>query len=183
MRDNFETADSCPIGRVENTVVAWRYDGAGRRTIDVTQAENLWGRIISDASPVPFPWLQSFAVLWSMPRDGYIAAAFDVPEAVDLATWGKFTHGETLPGPATDMAISRWCGDFNPPEPGCSFRGTTTGQAMSVYKRIGAIVNVACVVEPGETYYVNVRVTDPEVVNGQCTASTCRTTIQHNHTP
>jgi hypothetical protein len=118
-----------------------------------------------------------------MPRDGYIAAAFDVPLENNVITWGKFTHGETLPGPATDMAISEWCGDFNPPEPGCSFRGTTGGQGMSVYKRTAAAINVACVVEPGKVYYANIRITDPDVVNGSCAALACKTTIQHNHTP
>jgi len=183
MRDNFELAGSCPGGRVEQTVVAWRYDGAGRRTIDVTLADNLWGRGDSNGTPVAFPWMQSFIVLWGMPRDGYIAAAFDVPLGSNVLTWGKFTHGETLPGPPTDMAISEWCGDFNPPEPGCSFHGTSAGQSMSIYKRTGAAINVACVVEPGKFYYANIRITDPDVVNGSCNTQVCRTSIQNNHVP
>ena len=72
--DDFETAGACPPGRIRSTVMSWRYDGIGRTATDVTRAENIWGRSQAGMPTVPFPWLNYYAIFWSMPRNGYIAA-------------------------------------------------------------------------------------------------------------
>lgn len=180
MRDGFEPEGWCPAGRVTHTVVSWRYDGIGRRGTDVTLAENIWGRSTASGPSVGYPWLNFFAVFWALPRHGYVAAAFDVPEDVAPTQWGMFTHGETLPGPATDMAISDWCGDFSPPEPECVRRATGTGQRMGTHRLPDAEILVACTLRPGERRYINVRISDPLVDDFYCGAQTCQTTVQHN---
>ena len=162
-------------------MMSWRYDGIGRVVSDVTMAENIWGRAYAGAPTVPFPWLNYFAVFWSFPRSGYVAAQFTVPEDLQATAWGVFTHGETLPGPETDMAISRQCGDFNPPEEFCQRRGTRAGQRMGLWRTpMGTMA--ACELEPGQTYYVNIRLSDPDAENFFCNSQACKTTVQTNHT-
>lgn len=179
---SFEPAGSCPAGRVESTMMSWRYDGIGRRIIDVTLAENIWGRGNPGAPTVPFPWMNVFSIFWNFPRDGYVAARFDVPLDVPSWSFGMFTHGETIPGPATDMAISPRCGDFNPAQEYCQMRATRAGQRMGTWGLPG-FPGVACKLQPGQTYYLNIRLTDPEVEDYFCNAGTCQFTVQHNHTP
>ena len=128
---SFEPAGSCPAGRIESTMMSWRYDGIGRRIVDVTRAENIWGRGNAGAPTVPFPWMNVFSLFWSFPRNGYVAAQFDVPLDVPSWSFGMFTHGETIPGPATDMAISARCGDFNPAHEYCQMRGKRAGHQES----------------------------------------------------
>ena len=179
---SFEPAGSCPAGRIESTMMSWRYDGIGRRIVDVTRAENIWGRGNAGAPTVPFPWMNVFSLFWSFPRNGYLAAQFDVPLDVPSWSFGMFTHGETIPGPATDMAISARCGDFNPAHEYCQMRGTRAGQRMGTWGLPG-FPGVACKLQPGQTYYLNIRLTDPAVEDYFCNAGTCQFSVQHNHTP
>ena len=183
MRDGFEPEGWCPAGRVTQTVVSWRYDGIGRRGTDVTLADNIWGRSTASGPSVGYPWLNYYAIFWAMPRHGYIAARFDVPPWALPTQWGMFTHGETLPGPATDMAISDRCGDFNPPEDWCLREGTVVAQRMGTYKQPEAPLFAGCELPIGGSYYINIRLTDPNVVHGQCSGAACQHTIQNNHTP
>ena len=177
--DDFETTGACPPGRIRSTVMAWRYDGVGRTATDVTRAENIWGRSQAGMPTVPLPWLNYFAIFWSLPRNGYVAAEFTVPTDLQDAS-GMFTHGETLPGPETDMAISTRCGDFNPPEAFCLRADTRTGQRMGTW-RIGAAGPIAaCELTAGRTYYINIRFSDPAAQSFYCNGSTCQTTVQHN---
>lgn len=178
--DDFESPGACPAGRIHSTVVSWRYDGIGRTNTDVTLAENIWGRAAAGVPSVPFPWLNFYAIFWSMPRTGYIAAEFTVPTDLQGTTWGMFTHGETLPGPQTDMAVSTRCGDFNPPEEFCRRADTRAGQRMGTW-RVGAAGPIAaCELAAGRTYYLNIRFSDPAVQDFYCNGSTCQTTVQHN---
>lgn len=179
--DGYDSQGDCPRGRIESTMMSWRYDGIGRRIVDVTQAENIWGRAHAGGATVPFPWMNVFAVFWSLPRHGYVAARFEVPMDMPAWAWGMFTHGETLPGPATDMAISPRCGDFNPSGLFCQMRSTGVGQRMGVWGMPG-FPGVACKLVPGQTYYINIRLSDPEVEDYFCNAGACQTTVQHNHT-
>jgi hypothetical protein len=179
-RDGFDPPGSCPQGRITHTVVSWRYDGIGRRGTDVMHAENIWGRSTATGPSVGYPWLNFFAVFWALPRHGYVAAVFDIPSDIPPGQWGMFTHGETIPGPATDMAISDWCGDFNPPEPDCVRRNTGTGHRMGTHAvRPGGPI-VACPLEASGSYYVNIRFTDPNAQDFYCGPQTCQTTVQHN---
>jgi hypothetical protein len=182
-RNGYEVPGACPQGRITQTVVSWRYDGIGRKLTDVTVADNIWGRSTANAPPIQYPWLNYYAVFWAMPRHGYIAARFDVPPWTLPTQWGMFTHGETLPGPATDMAISDQCGDFNPPEDWCLREGTVVAQRMGTYKQPEAPLFAGCELPIGGSYYINIRLTDPNVVHGQCSGAACQHTIQNNHTP
>ena len=180
--DGFDQSGSCPTGRIGSTMMSWRYDGIGRVLTDVTRAENIWGRAYAGAPTVPFPWLNYYAIFWSFPRTGYVAAQFIVPTDLPAASWGMYTHGETIAGPATDMAISKRCGDFRPAEEYCHRYGTHAGQRMGLWQMPGGMV-AGCELEPGQTYYVNIRLTDPEVDHSLCNHLACQTTVQHNHTP
>jgi hypothetical protein len=182
-RNGYDPVGSCPQGRITQTVVSWRYDGIGRKVTDVTKAENIWGRSTATAIPVPYPWLNYYAIFWAMPRHGYIAAEFTVPPWTPSVQWGIFTHGESLPGPETDMAISTECGDFNPPEPFCLKTNTAVAQRMGQHKLPNAALVAGCELEVGGTYYINIRLTDPNVIHGQCSGAACQHTVQSNHTP
>lgn len=183
-RNGYEEPGYCPAGRITHTTVSWRYDGIGRRLVDVTKADEIWGRHTASAPTVPYPWMNYFAVFWQLPRNGYVSAQFTIPPWVPTWQWSKMTHGETLPGPETDIAYSDWCGDFNPPEPHCATFGTRTGQGLGTYKLPDAPVLTACNLNPGGTYYVNFRFTDPNAVDlTYCGTSWCRTTVNNNHTP
>jgi hypothetical protein len=179
--DGYDKPGACPAGRIESTMVSWRYDGIGRRVIDATQAENIWGRAYAGGPTIGFPWMNVFAIFWSFPRNGYIAARFEVPMDTPSWAWGMFTHGETIPGPATDMAISPRCGDFNPPGQFCQARGTRIGQRMGTWGMPG-FPGVSCKLQPGQAYYLNIRLSDPTVEDYFCNTGACQTTVQHNHT-
>jgi hypothetical protein len=183
MRDAFEVPGYCPPGRVAHTTVSWRYDGIGRRAIDVTRAEALWGRWDAGQTPVDYPWLNVFAILWQFPRHGYLGAEFDIAPWVLSWQYNRMTHGETLPGPWTDISVSDWCGDFNPPDPWCMTDATYTGQSMGVYKLPEAPVFAGCTLQPLGTYYLNLRFTFPDVEHWDCGSSACTTTIQNNRNP
>lgn len=182
-RNGYEEPGACPQGRVTQTVVSWRYDGIGRKVTDVTSADNIWGRSTANAIPIPYPWLNYYVIFWAQPRHSYIAAQFTVPPWTPPIQSGLFTHGESLPGPATDMAISDQCGDFNPPEDWCLRTDTVIAQRMGAHKLPESSVFAACQLEVGGTYYVNIRLTDPNVVHGQCSGAACQHTVQSNHTP
>lgn len=182
-RNGYEVPGACPQGRITQTVVSWRYDGIGRKSTNVTLADNIWGRSTANATPVPYPWMNFFAVFWAMPRHGYIAAEFDIAPWVPMWQYTLMTHGETIPGPATDMAISDQCGDFNPPGEWCARFGTLTGQRMGATKLPSAPIVAGCNLQPLGRYYINIRFTDPNAQDFYCGAVTCQTTVQNNHNP
>jgi hypothetical protein len=182
-RNGYDPVGSCPQGRATMTVVSWKYNGSGRRNIDVTLADNIWGRWDAGQTPVTPPWLNVFALFWALPRHSYVAAEFTLPDNLPLNQWGLFGHGATSGGPPIDVTISDECGDFNPPELFCALRDIPPGQNAPAWKLPGYPGIALCTLEPGGTYYINIRVSDPNVVHPDCSGAACKINVQNNHTP
>ncbi|GAA0715149.1 hypothetical protein [Dokdonella soli] len=180
--DGFEAASYCPPGRIGTTTVNWRYDGFDQRVVDATQAINIWGHNIATAPLVDMPWAQGYAVFWYFPRDGYLAAEFTVPEGLSPDQRGMFSHGETLPGLNVTMAISPKCGDFHPTGAMCLVENVSPGGIMGTWKVPTASAQ-GCELTPGQTYYANVKFTDPTADSYDCGSTQCRASFQSNHTP
>lgn len=183
MRNGFDPPGSCPQGRVASTVVSWRYDGIGRRLIVVTSGDDIWGRWNASAPAIGFPWENVFALLWALPRNGYVAAGLRVPIDLPPLSWGVLNHGATSGGPPIDVSISDWCGDFNPPEPWCSSFDVGTGATIIAWKMPAYPGPALCALVPDSAYYVNIRISDPDVIHDDCSNSACRINVQNNHTP
>jgi hypothetical protein len=181
--DSFEAHDYCPPGRIVTTKVGWRYDGGGTGQIDVTQAKNIWGRDLLASTPIEMPWLQEFAIFWNYPRGSYyLASQFTLPDNLPLNQHGLFTHAETLSGPPIDTAISETCGDFYSSGPKCVTEDVGVGHTFGAW-HVDTMSANSCTLHAGTTYYLNVRLTDPDVDSPQCGISSCVLNIQTNHTP
>jgi hypothetical protein len=175
---------SCPPGRFTLGSVSYNYNLSAANTarnVDLTRADNIWGRISPTDPIVGFPWKNTFAVLQGFPKTGYVAAQFMVPAWMpDTNLTGLFTHGETLPGPNVTMSISTRCGDFNPPDAICIRQNMGPGSILTKYKLPGT-AGYACPVAPGGTYFVNFKFTSPPAAHPDCSAISCKVTIQNNH--
>jgi hypothetical protein len=182
-RNGFELPGYCPSGRVTSTVVSWRYDGNGRRLMDVTNGDNVWGRWEATQPAIGFPWHNVFALFWALPRAGYVAAGLKTPTDLTLSAYGILNHGATSGGPPIDMAISDWCGDFNPPGAWCSASNVGTGQNIIAWKFPEFTGPALCELQPGMSYFLNLRVHDPAIVHDDCGGSACRLNIQNNRNP
>ena len=179
--------DNCPAGRQTIGDICYSY-GLGSscaNASDVTKFENIWGRTGPSTPITPFPGAQFFAVIKNLQKTGYIAAKFTVPEDLPLNQWGLFTHGETITGPNLTMKVSSQCGDFSTPivEPLCLRTDMPPGQPMVKWRVPTAAGVVGCTVVPGQTYFVNLKVTDPATTHDDCSGATCKATVQHNHNP
>lgn len=177
---------SCPSGRALTTVISHSRSLTGTRSVDATKADNLFGTFTSWLSPAPFPWDQGvFVGFTALKRGEYIAAQFTIPATgVNPATVGKFVKDETVAGPANIVTISQRCGDFNIAAlpPNCV--GTPVRPGDGIIRTIlPQAIGVGCPLRPGQTYYLNIRIADPNVVHPLCGPVTCRFGLQSNHTP
>lgn len=177
---------TCPAGRMTVGDVAYLVSLSSASTVrgvDLTKAENIWGRV-SPTDPIkPFPWTNYFAVLKGFDKrpGAYLAAQFTVPLTASPTIFGQFTHGETLPGPNLTMAISERCGDFSPETALCLRTNMGPGSLLTKYKLPAATGN-SCPLVPGRTYFVNVKAATTSGPGCSATASYCPTTIQNNWT-
>lgn len=174
---------SCPAGRITSTVLSLRYDGFGRKVMDVTSADNVFGYYEWNSPILQFPWKQGFTIFWGLPRTPgtYVAMKFKVPANTPMTTYGRIYKGETSGGPPGDFAISPSCGDFSPQAQYCFRENILTGGLYGSYKAPGSAVVAACTLVPGQEYYLNLRITNPSLNHFDCTNTTCKMTIQNNH--
>jgi len=183
-RDGFD-AQACPAGRQTVADIGYSY-GLGATTIargvDVTQADNIWGRTSPTQPIVGFPWDNYFAIITNFNKTKYIAAQFVVPDNTDVFLTGLFSHGETLPGPNLTMSISTTCADFDPLEAICLRTNINAGGLLTKFSLPGVAPTViACPLEPGQTYFVNIKMTNPPATHQDCNSTTCKVTVQTNH--
>lgn len=179
---------SCPAGRQTVADVCYSYSlgSSCANGTDVTKFENIWGRMAPQQTPTPFPGEQFFAIFKNMQQAGYISAKFTVPATgLPPLQWGMFSHGESLSGPNVTMAISPQCGDFQPATSICLRSNMGPGDILTKWRLpTAAGIVAACDVVPGQSYYVNIKMTEPvPPTHDHCAGSTCKVTIQHNHTP
>lgn len=176
---------SCPAGRIVSTVLSLRYDGIGRKSMDVTKADNILGYNDWSGPRAEFPWKQGYTIFWGIPRTpgAYIAAEFVVPNNTPTNQWGKLYNTETIPGPGTDWALSKQCGDFSPAAQYCASSNVITGRLYGNYKVPGAPIAAACELRPGERWYMMFRLSNPSAGGQNCNATTCQVGVQNNHNP
>jgi len=170
----------CPAGRQTTANVCYHYNlGTSQCSpgTDVTTFDTIWGRGAPNDTPQPFPGRQGYAIFKDFQKSNYIAAQFTVP--MSGATTGKFFRGETLPGPGVTMSISSTCGDFSQTTP-CQRAQSVPGTELVRWK-MASDPNYGCPLTPGGTYYVNLKVTDPNAGHTDCSGSTCIITIQNNY--
>ncbi len=160
------------------------YTGGGRKIMDVTQADNLFGYYAWSGARLSYPWKNEYTV-FEFPRatGAYIAAKFTVPAGTPANQWGVFGNLETLPGPGIDVAISDRCGDFTPSALYCSADDVFGGRPILKDKLPGYPGVALCSLSPGATYYVNIRLDDPVAGGANCAGNVCKFGIQRNHTP
>lgn len=174
--------DNCPTGRQLTGDLCYNYNLAPGNCVagaDLTTFSSIWGRSNAVATPVAFPGAQYFTIFKNMAASQYVAAKFTVPTTgLPSNQIGFFTHGETLPGPNLTMAISSTCGDFNPSPSICLRTDINAGGLLTKWQLPGAN-GVACPLVPGQTYFINLKMTRPT----DCQGPSCTVTVQHNHTP
>jgi hypothetical protein len=181
--------DTCPAGRQTTATICYNYNLANSSCIanaDITDFNNIWGRTAPGGTAIPFPGTNYFTVFRDFNKTQYIAAKITVPETgMNPSSFGIITHGETLPGPNVTVSISDKCGDFNPTNPICVATDRTGGAIAAKWKLSSATQVNGCPLTPGETYYLNIKATNPTQTNSDCptNSSICRMTIQSNHTP
>lgn len=181
--------DTCPAGRQTQATVCYNYNMANSAcsaNTDVTSFNNIWGRLSPSDSPIAFPGNQFFAIFKDFNKTQYIAAKITVPASgMDPTSFGIITHGETLAGPNLTMSISDKCGDFSPTAPICLTTNTQGGQIGAKWKLSTATQVNGCPLVPGQSYYLNIKATNPTQTNVDCPANSqlCRLTVQSNHTP
>jgi hypothetical protein len=179
--------DSCPAGRQTVADVCYHYNLGGNCSngTDVTKFENIWGRMAPADTPVTFPGKNKYAIFKNLQKTQYIAAKFSVPQTgLPTDLWGKIRHDETMPGSNLSASISQWCGDFTPADTRCAITNVGTGQGMLSWKLPGYPAPALCPLAPGQTYYVNIKITDPTAPGNpdDCSGSTCRVSTVNNFT-
>lgn len=176
---------SCPAGRINTTVLSLRYDGFGRKLMDVTKADNILGYNDWTQALQLFPWKQNYTIFWGFPRTAgaYVAGEFVVPTTTPVNQWGRLQNLETIPGPGTDWALSQQCGDFSPAAQYCATANVFGGRPYGTYKLPNAPVTAGCTLRPGERWYMMFRLHNPAAGGHNCTATTCQFGVQNNHNP
>jgi len=175
-----DTGEGCPAGRQTAADVCYHYNLGSSCSLstDVTQFKNIWGRGSPSDTALEFPGRQGYAVFKNLQKSQYIAARFTVPQNLSTSG-GKFYRGETLPGPGVTMSISQQCGDFSLEYP-CQRARDVPGTELVRWKNPTASGG-GCELVPGQTYYVNLKVTNPSAEHTDCTGSSCKMTIQNNY--
>lgn len=174
---------SCPMGRVLRASIAYPPHLATRHNVDITQWVNIWGHASATDGITPWPGVPGTSpILKSIPRSGYIAAQFTVPAGSQAN--GFYKNVSNFGGLNVDMSISERCGDFAPVQPGCFKGNISPSDTGMVYWRMVNPTGFYCDLDPGKTYYTNIRNTMPTQVNANCAAGrpTCDIHVLSNAT-
>jgi hypothetical protein len=150
-----------PFGRINTATITYVPSGTGSRdNAPITTWENVFGHSTATDDEVAFPGRSDSAPVLRIPRDGYVALQIDVPGDFDTSKYGWVTHTEYNFGADLTVSISTTPGDFNP------------ATALTVVDLVGAATlaqwhgstatsHGGALVEPGNTYYYNIKVKDP----------------------
>jgi hypothetical protein len=177
--------DTCPAGRITSMYLAvGSYTGGGRKLVDVTTADNVFGYYTWNSSRLSYPWKNDYTIL-EYPRTvgAYTASKFTVPLTTPNNQWGIFGKLATLPGPQFDFSISTRCGDFSPAAQQCFALQQFNNGNMLGDRLPGYPAPSLCPLVPGGTYYINGRLSNPTTSVTNCTNNICKVGIQRNHTP
>jgi hypothetical protein len=175
----------CPPNRQTVAEVCYDYglqSSKCARNVDVTKFENVWGRGSPTEQVIPFPGRNVFAIIRNMQKNGILALKFTAPLS-PMNSWGIFNHAATMPGPNLSYAISTACGDFSPADSRCHAENIGPGVNAMMWKLPNYTGPALCPLVPGGVYYKNIKMTNPPATHFECTGSTCKVTLQNNHTP
>lgn len=179
---------ACPTlanGRTQATVSDINYNPGNhlRRSVDLTQWNNIWGHITESDDVTPWPGANgSSPTIKTLSNTQYIGAVFQTGNVAHGVT-GFYIDASYYGGPPIDATISQNCGDFSPATAACST--TTSGYPNGVPDQdqpflhwyVQGSSNAYCELQPNTTYYFNMQYHDL----APCATGTCEETFQHNH--
>jgi hypothetical protein len=154
-------------------------EGNVRHAVDLTQYENIWGHITQLDGTTLWPGVGgSSPTIKTLGKHEYVGTKFHVPPDTLPNLNGFFKHVMYGGGPPIDFAISRTCGDFQPVQ-GCYVTNFPNSDNGMVYWRTGSGDNFHCALLSDTDYYINIRITDPNVTGPNCAGQNCWSTIQN----
>jgi hypothetical protein len=162
---------ACPAGQITRSAVT--YAGDRVNNVDVTQFENIWGRVSASNAPVPWPGAPGSTPSIDMfARSGYIAASFVTLH--DMASYiGMYVNVSYPPGPVIDASISQQCGDFAAGLGTCIVYQVPAQDQPMLHWRGANGPTLYCLLQPDTTYYVNMRLSNPDDGSTYCGPDTC----------
>lgn len=166
---NNDNCPSTPLTRITTGSVSYVPSSGTRTNVNMTSWDEIWGHATSTDATVPFPGRpNSQPSLLGFPKTGYLAAKFTVPAGAVINTYGWISHTEYNYGQDLTASISTNCGDFAPSNPSC-LAVTSSGQNLVPW----AVSTPAsfCPVVPGQTYFLNIKMTDPSRPSDTCAPS------------
>jgi hypothetical protein len=136
-----------------------------RTAVDVTQWNNIWGHYNATDGVTPWPGVNGTGpVLQSFSRTNFVAAHFNTGN--NSTGFGFFTFPDTN-SLAQDWAISTTCGDFSPPQVGCSSLDNNIPERTTMYWYFQNLNNrYKCTLLPNTDYYLNIKYHDPNATDG-----------------
>lgn len=171
------TDPSCPASPLTRlTTATIRYPNVSssmtRPNADVTRFETIWGHATNADTEQAWPGTNgAVPAIEGWGKTQYVAAKFTVPTTVAPTAYEQLRYSTYYSGPALTMAVSQQCGDFAPVNPNCVTTGVGTGDAFK--KIVLSPYTNGCPLIPGQTYYINLKMTSP--LPTDCGgASTCR---------
>jgi hypothetical protein len=161
--------DNCPNpeNRLTSSNITYVPSSGTRAGVDLTSYDNIWGHSTSSDALVTWPGRHdSQPSILTFTRTKYLAAKFTVPVGQPNG-YGWISHTEYNYGLDLTTSISTNCGDFSPVNPLC-LSVTVSGQNLTPW-RVGA--GGFCPLTPGQTYFFNVKPTNPAQGTTTCAAS------------
>jgi hypothetical protein len=150
-----------------------------RRSVDVTQWDNIWGHIDEFDDLMTWPGVPGASpTIRTVGKTEYIAAKFHVPLDASPTLNGTFKHVMYGGGPNVDATISRTCGDFDTVEAGCWVQDAMANDNPMLRWRVSSSNRFYCHLDPGSDYYLNVRFTNPHTTGPDCQGTACQMTFQ-----
>jgi hypothetical protein len=154
---------SCPAGRLTNGTITYPNvpGGGSRPNADLTRFENIWGHANSTDAEQPWPGANgAVPAIAGWGKTQYIAAKFTVPAAFNPGVYETLGVSTYNSGPELTMAVSQQCGDFSTPaNQWCMKSGVDTGDFF--WKVVVSPYTNGCPLIPGQTYYINMKMTAP----------------------
>jgi hypothetical protein len=168
-----DNCPSSPLTRLTSSSISYVPSSGTRAGVDMRVWENIWGHATSTDTTTQFPGRpNSQPTILSFGKTQYLAAKFTVPVGTANNTYGWISHTEYNYGQDLTAAISTTCGDFAPANPACMI-AAQSGQNLVPW----AVATPAtfCPVVPGQTYFLNIKMTDPSRQSDTCapTATSC----------
>lgn len=150
---------------------------------DVRQWSAIWGAASATGNVQNWPGPNAASpVIRDFARHGCVAAEFHVPAGFPSTKFGQFVHAINPAGPPIDASYSLRPGDFSDAlGTGCSIQNWPDNLSAGLAWKINSTNPNFCGLRPDTTYYLNIRLTDPEEQFLCIGGSTCIVYLQHTH--